>query len=199
MVLVFPLAYLVLILPAVLLGRPLSDAVMLYVDQADTVGSALNYNAPSLTALIRNPSSPESVSRILIVCAFAATFLVLFLGIFLRNRMDVKLFLCFSALIVLVIPFLLPHMHDRYFYAGDILTAVLAVCIPWLSVSAFLMEFGSFICYLAYFTGYYQRIGKSNIFLTNDKGAVAVLLSILLISFYIFRSVRTVKICEKSS
>ena len=196
---VFPLAYLVLILPAVLLGRPLADAVMLYVDQADTVGSALNYNAPSLTALIRNPSSPESVSRILIVCAFAATFLVLFLGIFLRNRMDVKMFLCFSALIVLLIPFLLPHMHDRYFYAGDILTAVLAVCIPWLSVSALLMEFGSFICYLAYFTGYYQRIGKSNIFLTNDKGAVAVLLSILLISFYIFRSVRTVKICEKSS
>ena len=196
---VFPLAYLLLILPAVLLGRPLADAVMLYVDQADTVGSALNYNAPSLTALIRNPSSPESVSRILIVCAFAATFLILFFGILLRKRMDAKLFLCFAALIVLVIPFLLPHMHDRYFYAGDVLTVVLAVCIPWLSLSALLTEFGSYICYLAYFTGYYQRIGKSNVFLTNDKGALAVLLSILLISLHIILSVRTTKICEKRS
>ena len=196
---VFPFAYLVLILPAVLLGRPLTDAVMLYVDQADTVGTALNYNAPSLTALLQNPSSPESVSHILIVCAFAATFLILLIGIFLCNRMDTKLFLCFASLIVLVIPFLLPHMHDRYFYAGDVLTAVLAVCIPWLSVSAILTEFGSYICYLAYFTGYYRRIGKSNIFLTNDKGALAVLISILLISLYIVRSVHGSKNSEKRS
>ena len=196
---VFPLAYLVLILPAVLLGRPLTDAVMLYVDQADTVGTALNYNAPSLTALLQNSSSPESVSHILIVYAFAATFLILLIGILLRNSMDTKLFLCFASLIVLVIPFLLPHMHDRYFYAGDVLTAVLAVCIPWLSVSAILTEFGSYICYLAYFTGYYRRIGKSNIFLTNDKGALAVLISILLISLYIVRSVHGSKNSEKRS
>ena len=196
---VFPLAYLVLILPAVLLGRPLTDAVMLYVDQADTVGTALNYNAPSLTALLQNSSSPESVSHILIVCAFAATFLILLIGILLRNSMDTKLFLCFASLIVLVIPFLLPHMHDRYFYAGDVLTAVLAVCIPWLSVSAILTEFGSYICYLAYFTGYYRRIGKSNIFLTNDKGALAVLISILLISLYIVRFVHGSKNSEKRS
>ena len=196
---VFPLAYLVLILPAVLLGRPLTDAVMLYVDQADTVGTALNYNAPSLTALLQNSSSPESVSHILIVYAFAATFLILLIGILLRNRMNTKLFLCFASLIVLVIHFLLPHMHDRYFYAGDVLTAVLAVCIPWLSVSAILTEFGSYICYLAYFTGYYRRIGKSNIFLTNDKGALAVLISILLISLYIVRSVHGSKNSEKRS
>ena len=196
---VFPLAYFVLILPAVLLGRPLTDAVMLYVDQADTVGTALNYNAPSLTALLQNSSSPESVSHVLIVCAFAATFLILLIGILLRNRMNTKLFLCFASLIVLVIPFLLPHMHDRYFYAGDVLTAVLAVCIPWLSVSAILTEFGSYICYLAYFTGYYRRIGKSNIFLTNDKGALAVLISILLISLYIVRSVHGSKNSEKRS
>ena len=196
---VFPLAYLVLILPAVLLGRPLADAVMLYIDQADTVGSALNYNAPSLTALLQNTSSPELVSRVLIICAFAATFLILLIGIFLRDRLDTKLFLCFAALFVLVIPFLLPHMHDRYFYAGDVLTAVLAVCIPWLSVSALLTEFGSYICYLAYFSGYYQRIGKSNIFLTNDKGALTVFVSILLISLYIVCSVHGTKNSEKRS
>ena len=196
---VFPLAYLVLILPAVLLGRPLADAVMLYIDQADTVGSALNYNAPSLTALLQNSSSPESVSRVLIICAFAATSLILLIGIFLRDRLATKLFLCFAALFVLVIPFLLPHMHDRYFYAGDVLTSVLAVCFPWLSVSALLTEFGSYICYLAYFIGYYRRIGKSNIFLTNDKGAFAVLLSILLISLHIVCSVHSAKNSEKRS
>ena len=113
--------------------------------------------------------------------------------------MNDRTVLALSLLFAIGIPFLLPHMHDRYFYAGDVLTVVLAVCIPWLSLSALLTEFGSYICYLAYFTGYYQRIGKSNVFLTNDKGALAVLLSILLISLHIILSVRTAKICEKRS
>ena len=197
--LLFPLTYLVLILPAVLFGRPLLDAVMLYIDQADTVGSALNYNAPSLTALLRNPASPDAVSNLLIVCAFLATFVILLVGIFFRHRMNVKCFLSFAALTVLVIPFLLPHMHDRYFFAADVLTLILAVCTPPLAISAILTEFGSYLCYLAYFTGYYQRIGNSNIFLTNDKGALAVLLAILFIIFNIVLYFRGQKNSEKRS
>ena len=197
--LLFPLTYLVLILPAVLFGRPLLDAVMLYIDQADTVGSALNYNAPSLTALLRNPASPDAVSNLLIVCAFLATFVILFVGIFFRHRMNIKCFLSFAALTVLVIPFLLPHMHDRYFFAADVLTLILAVCTPPLALSAILTEFGSYLCYLAYFTGYYQRIGNSNIFLTNDKGALAVLLAILFLILNIVLYFRGQKNSEKRS
>ena len=197
--LLFPLTYLVLILPAVFYGRPLLDAVMLYADQADTVGSALNYNAPSLTALLHNPASPESVSRILIGCTFLATFAILLAGFLCRHQMDTKCFLCFATLTVLVIPFLLPHMHDRYFYAGDVLTLILAFCIPPLALSAILTEFGSYLCYLAYFTGYYQRIGNSNLFLTNDKGAFAVLLAILLLVLNIVFSLQGQKNSEKRS
>ena len=36
-----------------------------------------------------------------------------------------------GALILVVgIPFLLPHMHDRYFYAADILSLAFAVAAP---------------------------------------------------------------------
>ena len=62
---VFPLTYLLLILPAVILGKPLADAIMLYADQANTVGTAMNYNSPSMTAFLVSstfPSFPCSLS-----------------------------------------------------------------------------------------------------------------------------------------
>ena len=183
----FPLTYLVLILPAVIAGRPLQDAVMLYFNQAGTVGDALNYNAPSLTAFLRNVTAPEALSSGLIIAAFVAMGMIVLSGILLRRRMTPVLFLGFTALTVLVIPFLLPHMHDRYFYPADVVTAVLAVCVPWLTPAAVFTQFGSFICYIAYFTGFYQRVGRSNFFLTNDRGAFTVLLAMAEVTFFLCR------------
>ena len=124
---VFPLTYFILILPAVLLGRPLKDAILLYADQANTVGDALNYTAPSLTALMKNTDSAETISIVLIFCAFAAMAAVLTVGILYCRKLTNSIFLKLSVLMVLVIPFLLPHMHDRYFYTADVLTAVLFI------------------------------------------------------------------------
>ena len=175
----FPAAYLLLVLPAVLLGRPLKDAVLLYFNQAETVGSGLNYNAPSLTAFLRNLSSPENASLVLILCAFLAMATLLALGLFFRKKLTAESFLSLATLMALSIPFFLPHMHDRYFYLADVLTLILAVCIPLASPAAVFTEFGSLICYLAYFSGYYCRVGSTNFFLTNDRGAVAVLFAML--------------------
>ncbi|MBQ6366389.1 MAG: conjugal transfer protein TraL [Oscillospiraceae bacterium] len=178
----FPLTYLLMILPAVIAGRPLADAVLIYINQADSIGTALNYNAPSLTALLQLTGSTEAVSRYLILAAFAAMGAVLIAGIAFLPRMTSRSFLFFAALMVLVIPYFLPHMHDRYFYAADCLTVILAfVCLPALPAAVF-TQFASFLCYIAYFTGYYQRVGNTGIFLTNDKGAVAIALAILWIA-----------------
>lgn len=178
----FPLTYLIIILPAVLLGRPFRDAVMLYADQAGTVGDALNYNSPSLTAFIRNPANSGRTSGILIAAAFAAMLLLLIIGICVRRNLTPGGMLTYTALMVLVIPFLLPHMHDRYFYCADILTTVIAVLLPLTFPAAILTQFGSIICYAAFFTGYYQRVGNTSIFLTNDRGALANALSIMVMA-----------------
>ena len=45
--LVFPAAYIVFMLPAVIAGAPLWDTLTLYFSQAGTVGDAMNYNAPA--------------------------------------------------------------------------------------------------------------------------------------------------------
>ena len=176
--LVFPITYLVMILPAVFLGRPLADCLTLYIDQADTVGSALNYNAPSIFGMLYNITDVQKAATMGIICAFAAMTAVIITAFIFKNKIGRKGIIYLSLIMVCIIPFLLPHMHDRYFFASDILSIVLAVVIPYAIPCSILNQFASLICYIAYLTGYYQRIGRT--YLTTDKGASALIISMLI-------------------
>ena len=178
----FPATYIVMMLPAVIEGRTLREVLLFYLNQADTVGSALNYNAPSLTALMRNVTNPEKASQLLIVFAFFSMTMLVLAGILLRKNQTTGEILAFSVLISIIIPFFLPHMHDRYFYAADVLSVILAVYKLRFLPAAIGIQFGSLVCYIAYISGHYIRLGQSSFYLTNDKGAIAVLASFLWIS-----------------
>ncbi len=52
---IFPAAYIVLVLPAVLLGRPFIETVTLYFGQTGSIGSGLNYNSPPYTPSSSTP------------------------------------------------------------------------------------------------------------------------------------------------
>ena len=171
----FPLFYLVQILPACLLGRPLLSALTLYTDQLGTVGSAPNYNAPAFNALTHGSGS--------IAAAFIAMVMLFCIAYILRNRLDNRAFLVLAVLMVTLIPYLLPHMHDRYFFAADVLSVALACSMTGIRFGSVLFtalcqQFASFICYLAYLKTYYIPLGR--IYLTNDRGAVAVLIALLI-------------------
>lgn len=185
---VFPLTYFLLILPAVILGKPFYDAIMLYADQANTVGTAMNYNSPSMTAFMRGVENTQSLSTLCIILAFAAMLLILGAGVLFRARITSRSMIGLTLLMTILIPFFLPHMHDRYFFAADCLTIVFA-CTPstgndsiYKPVSAILMQFGSLICYLAYLRSYYLSIGS--LYLTNDKGAFAVILCAVITAYF---------------
>ena len=68
--LVFPAAYIVFMLPAVIAGAPLGDTLTLYFSQAGTVGDAMNYNAPSLTSMFSWSGDTTQSARALIIAAF---------------------------------------------------------------------------------------------------------------------------------
>lgn len=184
--LVFPLAYFILISPACLIGRPLLSAITLYFDQLGTVGSAPNYNAPALNALTGGSGSIIS-AVITMLLLFSVTFI-------LRNRLSPRRVLILSCLIVILIPFLLPHMHDRYFFAADIMLVVLFCSSngPWifpLALAAVCQQFASLICYLAYLKTYYIPLGS--IYLTNNRGSVAIIFALVLVTLYFIHDLRT--------
>lgn len=152
--LIFPATYVVTTIPAVAAGRPFKDAFLLYFDQAGTVGTGMNYNSPSIFALIRGITNKTAASSV----AIAATFLFIFL-IFIwtwrkRKNLTNEALVFIALLFVVGIPFFLPHMHDRYFYMADLITLLPAVLYAGFIPIALLTSFASCVCYYSYFHSY---------------------------------------------
>lgn len=84
---IFPAAYLVMVLPAVIAGRPLWDTLTLYFSQAGTVGDAMNYNAPSLTSMFQWGENTEMWSMLLVIAAFVFMFIVFAVAISNRKSL----------------------------------------------------------------------------------------------------------------
>lgn len=148
--LVFPAVYMLLMLPAVFAGRPVLDTITLYFDQMGTVGSALNYNSPSVYAFARSVADEALASKLGIAAAFALMLAVFGWFWWRRGSITNWALLGGALLLVVGIPFLLPHMHDRYFFCADILSLVFAVAAPVYFFLPLLCEFASLLGYHAY-------------------------------------------------
>lgn len=173
----FPATYVITALPAVFAGRPFLDAILLYFNQAETVGSYLNYNSPSVFALLKNIENTALASKLLIAAAFL--FVILVLAWLFTNRRNIsdKTALACAALFSAAIPFLLPHMHDRYFFIADVLTLAFAVIVPRFAFLPVCVSFASLLGYHAYL--------KGSFLLTMDYGAAALCFAIIFILLYI--------------
>ena len=148
--LIFPLSYVILVLPAVLAGRPFLDTLTLYLSQTGSIGSGLNYNSSSIFAIFWYLQDTETASAFAVIAAFVYMLLLLGLAWRYREKLSDKAVLLLAALMAVGIPFLLPHMHDRYFFPADALTVVLAFVCPPAAASATLTQFASLLGYHAY-------------------------------------------------
>ncbi len=180
--LIFPAAYVLLVLPAVLLGRPFLDTITLYFSQTGSIGSGLNYNSPSIFAVFWQIKDPEPASSIAIAAAFLYMINLLAVAWVNRRRLSDRSVIALSLLFAIGIPFLLPHMHDRYFYAADLLSVVLAYAIPMLCLAAPLTQFASLLGYHAYLKMRYllpMRYGSAALILSTALALIGLLASLL--------------------
>lgn len=183
--LVFPAAYIVFMLPALIAGRPFIETMTLYFSQAGTVGDAMNYNAPSLTSMFRWSGNTEGPSMLLIAAAFALVLAAYAVAAVKRRALDDTVILGFALLLAMGIPYLLPHMHDRYFFIAGVLALVLAFRDVRFFPVPLLAELASLHCYYAYFVRYYlvqPRIGGE-----------FMLIALLLTAAYIIVHIRKIE------
>jgi Gpi18-like mannosyltransferase len=139
--------------PAAWLGRPLDDVLGIYLAQAGT-NEPLVMNAPTWFTWL--PHEPFDVMLWLGVLAAGVACLLLLL-VALRSKANATpdFIIRLSTAVLLVVPFLLPKMHERYFFAGEVTSVVLAFFAPawWLVPVA--AQFASSITY----GGYLARFG----------------------------------------
>ena len=146
--LAFPAVCVVMVLPAVIAGRGLWDALTIPFQQTGSIGTGLNYNSPSVFALFRdvaNTAARLGIGAAALVIAVLAVWFWLH-----RDDCSDRALLLAAAVLAAAIPFFLPHMHDRYFFAADALTLALAAAWPQLALPALLCEFASLLGYHAY-------------------------------------------------
>lgn len=184
--LIFPLSYVLLVLPAVLLGRPFLETLTLYFNQTGSIGSGLNYNSPSVFALIRGAVNEQAASKIAILAAFIYMCVVLFAALLHYDRLSDRSIVAMAVLFAIGIPFLLPHMHDRYFFASDVLTLVMGCCVPLCFPAALLAQFASLLGYHAYL--------RMRYFLPMSYGACALVISMVIAVFFWRGSLKPKKI-----
>lgn len=129
----FPAVFVLTMLPALFCGKPVSDILAVYVDQAGSsiAWQTVNYNSPSVFALLPYRFEvAEWVPKAAIFAAFGFMLSVLLFLFLHRTQLDAKNLVTAGAAFSLGIPFLLPYMHERYFFLGTILLAVLACTRP---------------------------------------------------------------------
>ena len=178
----FPAFYVLLVLPAVALGKPFLDTLTLYASQTGSIGDGLNYNSPSIYAIFWHVQDPESAASLGVAGAFTYLAALLLFCLFRRDRLHARGLLAVALLMAVGIPFLLPHMHDRYFFAADILSVVLAYTCLWCAPAAPLTQFASLLGYHAYL--------KMRYLLFMNHGARALIVVLALVFSFLLRETR---------
>ena len=147
----FPLAYLAMIAPALALGKPLGDIVGVYFKQMGEY-SRLTLNAPSVYQFIpyKLPLDEQMASRLGILAAGALVLALLVLGFRLRGRLDRDTVMAAAVVLCVGVPFLLPHMHERYFVLADVFALCWACANPRRVPAAALVCGASLASYCVY-------------------------------------------------
>ena len=126
--LIIPLVYVVTIIPAWLVGRPINELLLVYVDQSE-VYHELTMNAANLYQWFPNELYDILVPVGLIYTTAMTFFFVAGVSRYVR-QFSAKLIIELATISVLILPYFLPKMHDRYFFPADVFSIILAFFFP---------------------------------------------------------------------
>ena len=145
--LLVPAVMLLVIVPAWLAGRSLVDLLLIYPAQVGQYDQ-LSMHAPSFYAWIPDTGSVFA-SFYPAGLVIAATVALLFCLAVSRSPIELTptILLELAVISVMLMPFFLPKMHERYFYVADVLSILLAFFIPAYFFVPILMSVLSFFAY----------------------------------------------------
>lgn len=142
-----PAVYVVLALPVLVAGRSLGDVASIYLGQAHT-SHRLSMDAANPWLFV--PEKAYAIGTLcgmligaLAGCVFAA-------AVARSKRSDPRWLLLLACATLFMMPYLLPKMHDRYFYAFEIGAIVLACIDPRFTAMAIIAQVDGIFAYTAF-------------------------------------------------
>ncbi|MBQ9375741.1 MAG: glycosyltransferase family 39 protein [Ruminococcus sp.] len=138
-VLAFPLVYFVTIMPAVMAGANFLHLLTVYFRQAGQY-KLLNMYIQNAWSILFEVTSPE-LSKAGVYFAGGIVLIAIFLVFRSKIELTNKNIVTLSALFVLLVPFVLPHMHERYYYPATIMALLFVMINPKKIWTLLIMEF----------------------------------------------------------
>ena len=146
-----PIVYIISILPACLAGGDFVKLLTVYFRQSGQY-SSLNMYVPNFWAMLQG-NTDEDLGKAGIFLAGGVVIIALFLVYRSNIKMTGKNILAISGMFTLLVPFVLPHMHERYYYLPAVV-ALLFVMSNIKKVWMFLiMEFSAVSCEMHFLYG----------------------------------------------
>jgi Gpi18-like mannosyltransferase len=128
--LLIPLVYLITIVPAWLIGRPLPDLLTIYFKTSEGY-KALTLQAPNFYQWFPADQALRGMlTLVAVMFAAAAVFLLVLVTYKIRIPIVGGSLVELALVSVLLLPYFLPRMHERYFFAADVLSIVFAFYYP---------------------------------------------------------------------
>ncbi|MFT4125799.1 MAG: hypothetical protein QM662_06160 [Gordonia sp. (in: high G+C Gram-positive bacteria)] len=127
--LAIPAVFVAAVVPAVCVGAPWSEALLVYKNQTGSY-KQLTLGAANLYQLI--PISGDATWLAHLGIGLAGAIVVAFLvwSVWRTPPVTAQTILAVATASAVIVPFLLPAMHERYFYTAEILSVVLAFYLP---------------------------------------------------------------------
>jgi len=144
-----PVTYVALLAPAFIAGRDAWSLLTIYLRQVNEYSGT---DAPTLYQWFPT-QAVQDWSRMGIILAAAIVALISFLTVRSRKPITADLTLKLTLIFAVALPFLLPSMHERYFYLADVVSIIYAFCFPRYFYVAVIEQLCSFLSYTAYFFG----------------------------------------------
>ena len=120
--LIIPLVNFILCLPAIIIGKPIKDLLLVYFLQTAEYKEYINLNFINLYGLVGNNGNilhAFGIFTTLLICLITLVYLM-YKKINLTNKLMLNLGLWF----VVIVTYFLPCMHERYLYFGCVLAVI---------------------------------------------------------------------------
>ena len=129
--LIIPLVNIIMCLPAIICGKPVSACIDIYISQTSQYDAYLSMNFPGIYNLIFPTNEynyvmapNEYMGRVGVIATLFVFAIMAFMVLYKKIKFNKQQIIEFGLLVVMIATFLLPHMHDRYLFAGDILSVL---------------------------------------------------------------------------
>ncbi len=151
--LIIPAVYLILLIPALIAGRGFVDLLFIYVSQSN-IYHCLTMNAHNVYQWLSSGCYfNQQVKQGGIIFTVALVLIVSLVVLHSRKKLTPVRIIRLSFLFSLLLPFLLPTMHERYFYLADVLSVVYAFYMPRRFYLAMITQLTSFLSYMPFLFG----------------------------------------------